>query len=288
MAILKEQLKIILCDVLDEKEILLQEQGGGCINQCFQLKTGDYKYFCKVNSVSKLPRLFEAEAKGLDLIKNSNTFNTPEVINIFYKGDYQILILEWIEEGEKTLDFWKKFGSSLSSLHNITSNQFGLNIENFMGSVPQSNKKNINWTSFFLEQRLQPLVKRCRENNLLSSAHENIFQKLFQKLPEYFENVKPALVHGDLWSGNFMCNTKGEPVLVDPAVYYGIPSVDIGMTQLFGGFHNIFYKAYHDHSGYSPGEEQNKICNLYPLLIHLFLFGKSYLPQIEETIKEFK
>jgi protein-ribulosamine 3-kinase len=288
MAILKEHLKNILCDVLNEKKILLQEQGGGCINQSFKVETGDKTYFCKVNSVSKIPQLFEAEAKGLELIKTTNTFKTPEVIKIFYNENYQFLLLEWIEEGEKTVDFWGNFGSSLSALHNITSNEYGLDIENYMGSVPQSNRQNYDWSSFFIEQRLQPLIKKCKEHNLLSSAHENIFQNLFQKLHEYFKNVKPALVHGDLWSGNFMCNKKGEPVLIDPAVYYGIPAVDIGMTKLFGGFHYLFYEAYYYHSGYSSNEEQNKICNLYPLLIHLFLFGKSYLPQIEETIKEFK
>lgn len=287
MSIANKQLNKLLCETLGKKEITLQQQSGGCINQCFKVETDNQKFFCKVNSVSNLPQLFEVEAKGLELIKNSRVFNTPEVIKIFYKEDYQILILEWIEEGERTAGFWKKFGYTLAELHSIRSNEFGLEIDNYMGSVRQINNQNDEWSAFFIEQRLQPLIIACKEKSLFTTVHEEKFKNFYKKLPEYFQKVKPSLVHGDLWSGNFMCNKKEEPVLIDPAVYFGIPAVDIGMTKLFGGFNKLFYEAYQYHSGFSPEDQQNKICNLYPLLIHLFLFGNSYLPQIEETIKEF-
>jgi protein-ribulosamine 3-kinase len=282
------QLNKILSEVLSEKEIKLQQQGGGCINQCFKVETGNQKYFCKINSASKFPQLFEAEAQGLELIRNSKIFKTPEVIEIFSHEDHQFLLLEWIEEGKKLTRFWESFGTALAKLHNVTNEYYGLVNDNYMGSVSQLNKQNYDWITFFVEYRLNPLIKSCKEKNLLSSEHEHSFQNLILKLPGYFKNVKPSLVHGDLWSGNFMCSENEEPVLIDPAVYFGIPAVDIGMTKLFGGFNKTFYDAYQYHSALPPDDQQNKICNLYPLLIHLFLFGKSYLRQIEETINEFK
>ncbi|MGI8598951.1 MAG: fructosamine kinase family protein [Chitinophagaceae bacterium] len=269
--------------------INIQQQAGGCISNCYLVKTHDKKFFCKINSATKFPHLFEQEAKGLNLLGTSYKIKTPEIIDIYYEDDYQILLLEWIEEGERTTTFWKKFGSQLAELHSVTKDQFGLNINNYMGSVLQINEQTSDWNIFFIEQRLKPLVKACKQKGLLTAFHEQVFSTLYTQLPPFFKDVRPALVHGDLWNGNFMCNKNEEPVLIDPAAYYGIPAVDLGMTKLFGGFSRSFHEAYQYHSALSKNQDQqNKICNLYPLLIHLLLFGKSYLPQIEETIKDFK
>ena len=102
------------------------------------------------------------------------------------------------------------------------------------------------------------------------------------------DDEKPALLHGDLWSGNFMCNASSKPVLIDPAVYYGHRSMDLAMTTLFGGFRQTFYEAYNFHFPLPYNYEQQwAVCKLYPLLIHLYLFGLGYLPQIERTLKQF-
>ncbi|HVF97476.1 MAG TPA: fructosamine kinase family protein, partial [Flavisolibacter sp.] len=115
------------------------------------------------------------------------------------------------------------------------------------------------------------------------------FENIDKRLEEIFEEEKPSLLHGDLWSGNFMCNLKGEPVLFDPAVYYGHRSADLAMTTLFGGFKPSFYEAYHHHFPLPANyKEQWAACNLYPLLIHLYLFGTRYLSQIEETLRQFQ
>jgi len=263
--------------------------GGGSINQTWRLSFSNHSLFCKINSASKFPRLFQKEMHGLELIKKQNIIKVPDVIDCFEFEGNQILLLEWINSGERTENFWKKFGEQLAALHQITNDYFGLNEDNYMGSVPQSNKASGNWIDFFIEQRLQPLIKLCSDKKLLSTRHQNQFKNLYQHLPNIFViEQEPALVHGDLWSGNFMCNQFSEPVLIDPAVYYGHVSVDLAMTTLFGGFRSSFYETYHYHSSLSKNyKEQWEICNLYPLLIHLLLFGSRYLSQIEQSLDRF-
>jgi fructosamine-3-kinase len=158
-----------------------------------------------------------------------------------------------------------------------------------MGSVPQSNHPSDNWIDFFTDQRLQPLIDQCLSQKLLSSKHQTQFETLFKQLPSVFnKEQKPSLLHGDLWSGNFMCNKNEEPVLIDTAVYFGHPSIDLGMTTLFGGFHSGFYEAYNYHLPFpSNYKGQWEVCNLYPLLIHLLLFGTSYLSQIETILSQY-
>ena len=154
-----------------------------------------------------------------------------------------------------------------------------------MGIVPQKNSAEKEWSLFFQKHRLMPLVKYCLDKNLLSSKHENQFHDLYDKLPSIFNIEEPSLLHGDLWSGNFMCNQYSEAVLIDPAVYFGHRSADLAMTTLFGGFDRSFYEAYHYHFPFPDNYQQQwDVCTLYPLLIHLLLFGKSYLHQIEETL----
>jgi fructosamine-3-kinase len=271
------------------ESINLTPVGGGSINQTWRLNFSNEILFCKVNSASKFPHLFQKEKLGLELISKQNIIKVPGVIDCFEFKDNQILLLEWIDSGERTESFWQKFGEQLAALHQITNNHFGLMEDNYMGSVPQSNKPSGNWINFFAEQRLQPLVKKCSDKGMLANRHQKQFEILYKHLPNIFdEDHKPALVHGDLWSGNFMCNQFSEPVLIDPAVYYGHPSVDTGMTTLFGGFRTAFYEAYHHSSPFSKNyKEQWRVCNLYPLLIHLYLFGSSYLAQIEQSLDRF-
>jgi len=262
--------------------------GGGSINDTHRISFGSQSFFCKVNSATKFPQLFAKEKAGLELIATQGIMKTPSVIDCFENDDEQLLLMEWIQEGERTESFWKIFGQQLAAVHQISSESFGLDDDNYMGSVPQSNRMHRNWTSFFTNERLQPMTKRCFDKNLLTKNHLQAFENLQQKLPGIFEKENPSLLHGDLWSGNFMCNHSGEPVLIDPAVYYGHRSVDLAMSTLFGGFRQPFYEAYHYHFPLPMNhEEQWAVCNLYPLLIHLYLFGSSYLTQIERTLSVF-
>ena len=270
-------------------QIHFSSVGGGCINETYKVSFDRHQFFCKINSAVKFPHLFEKEKNGLQLISKQQGIKAPEVIDCFETDGQQVLLLEWITEGERSDSFWKKFGEQLAGLHQVSNDYFGLTEDNYMGSVPQSNQPDDDWNSFFIHQRLQALVNKCLSLRLLTSKHASQFENLYKRLPSIFdEEEKPSLLHGDLWSGNFMCNQSSEPVLIDTAVYFGHPSVDLGMTTLFGGFRSGFYEAYHYHSPFpSNYKEQWEVCNLYPLLIHLFLFGRSYLSQIENTLRQY-
>jgi fructosamine-3-kinase len=263
--------------------------GGGSINKTYKVTIQDTLYLCKINSASKFPQLFEKECNGLNLIGNRGGIQVPKIFHCFQFEDYQVLILGWIEEGQKDEQFWVRFGEQMAALHSNSNEYFGLNESNYMGSLLQLNKPSVDWAIFFNESRLQPMVARCYNIGALSAKHLKQFERIFLELPEIFgDRQKPVLVHGDLWSGNFLCNKAGDPVLIDPAVSYAHPSVDLGMSTLFGGFNSKFYEAYHYcHPFPSNFKEQWEVCNLYPLLVHLFLFGNSYLSQILETLHKY-
>lgn len=264
----------------------MQAVGGGSINETYRIGWGDRRYFGKLNSASKFPQLFQKEKAGLRLLSSQGILRTPDVVACGEKNGRQVLLLEWIEPGERTKNFWQTFGERLARLHRVSAPFFGLTEDNYMGSVPQSNRRHPTWPRFFWEERLQPLLALCRHH--LSGTHVGRFETLAARLEEIFADEPPSLVHGDLWSGNFLCSTDGEPVLIDPAVAFGHRSVDLGMTTLFGGFPPPFYDAYRYHFPLPANdEEQRAVCNLYPLLVHLYLFGRSYLAPVEKTLERF-
>jgi fructosamine-3-kinase len=268
--------------------ILLNPVGGGSINDCYRISLPAETIFCKVNSATNFPHLFKQEKSGLAAIADTGLIKTPTVIDCFENSGYQFLLLEWIAEGERTDTFWQSFGRQLAALHTASCNTHGFREDNYMGSVPQSNKPAETWCSFFERERLQPMIQRCLAKGLLTKIHGQQFDVILKKLPLIFEEEPPSLLHGDLWSGNFICNREAEPVLIDPAVYYGHRSMDLAMTTLFGGFRPPFYEAYNHHFPLPLNyKEQWAICNLYPLLIHLYLFGSGYLPQIQTDLKQF-
>lgn len=268
-------------------KVHVQTLGGGSINNAYRLEVAGNAVFCKTNSATKFPHLFLREKEGLQLLAQAG-IKTPAVIGCFEEDDKQVLLLEWIREGERSAAFWQTFGEQLAMLHQTRGSRFGLENNNYMGSVPQSNTPHESWCAFFAAERLAPMVNRCAAKNLLTKTHLRQLEALQHKLTNIFEEEPPSLVHGDLWSGNFLCNQSSEPVLIDPAVYVGHRSADLAMTNLFGGFHQTFYRSYHHHFPLPTNyEEQWAVCNLYPLLVHLFLFGHSYLLQIERTLQRF-
>jgi protein-ribulosamine 3-kinase len=263
--------------------------GGGSINETYRLQVNDGKnYFLKLNSSTKFPGLFEKEKNGLQFLAKQNCILTPPVIADVTVDNYQWLLLEWIESGIRNENFWKIFGEQLARLHSTSNEHFGFYEDNYMGSLPQANKFTDNWTGFFINCRLRPQIELAINKNLLQKNHIASFDSLFKKLDSIFNIEKPSLLHGDLWSGNFMCNDRSLPVLIDPAVYFGHRSIDLAMTTLFGGFDRIFYDSYQHYFAFPDNyHEQWEICNLYPLLIHLNLFGSGYLHDISGTLKQF-
>ena len=283
-------------------DLTIRPVGGGSINHTYQvLSTRDNRaWFCKFNHKGDFPDLFVAEAKGLTLLGAQGIFRVPLTLACTIVDERQVLVLEWIRQGSPTTRFWALFGEQLAALHRVTPQPnpaisaaitaplFGLDHNNYMGALPQDNTPEASWTDFFIHRRLEPQIRLASANGLLPHAARDQFQRLYEQLPAIFPPEPPALLHGDLWSGNFLCDNKDQPVLIDPAVYYGHRSIDLAMTTLFGGFDPAFYDAYHWHYPLpSNYRQQWTIANLYPLLIHLNLFGQTYLPNILHTIQGF-
>ncbi|PZR28250.1 MAG: hypothetical protein DI535_07540 [Citrobacter freundii] len=260
---------------------------GGSINVALQLiaDTGD-QFFLKINDADLYPGLFERERLGLESL--GQFVRTPIVLMEEVYENKQLLVMEWISPGTRTEKFWKDFGAKLALLHQQTGSCFGLNYDNFMGSLKQANGWRETWVEFFRSQRLEPQVKMAADSGLLPAQWVGRFENLYKALPSIFPEEKPGLLHGDLWSGNFMCTRQQEPVLIDPAIYYGHRAVDLGMTTLFGRCSQDFYEAYHYHFPLEKNyEEQWEVANLYPLMIHLNLFGGGYLEGVREVLKQF-
>lgn len=266
--------------------------GGGSINQTFRISAGGKQLFCKLNSATNYPGLFEKEAAGLRAIRDTSCILTPGIISVHEWNGHQVLLLEWIESGLRTTAFWEKFGQQLAEMHQwkppTDNTAFGLDHDNYMGELLQHNAYAGNWCDFFREQRLKPQVALAAGNKLLPARLQTSVERLYLVLPEIFSPEPASFLHGDLWSGNFLCNDQSAPVLIDPAVYFGHRSIDLAMTTLFGGFEQSFYDAYaHWYPFPVNYREQWEVCNLYPLLIHLNLFGESYLSSIGSCLRRF-
>ena len=249
---------------------------GGCINNTIKINTNKGDFFVKWNTNSKA-NMFQSEYNGLKVLKDTNTIRIPNVL--YFDDDF--LILEFIPPSNPNNAFWEVFGQKLALMHKQTHSKFGLDFDNYIGSLYQDNTQNKNWTEFFIQNRLQAQLSIGNFSGTLLSD----FDKLFQKLPNLFPNEKPALLHGDLWSGNFLAKNGDTPMLIDPAIYYGNREMDIAMSKLFGGFNSDFYFAYNESRPLENGwEERIQICNLYPLLIHVNLFGGAYINQVKNIL----
>ena len=258
---------------------------GGDISSAFLLKTSKNHYFLKVNSGANAHTMFLREMSGLNSISKTNTISTPKVFNYgIYKG-LSFLLMEYVETKTPSNGDFELLGNKLALLHKVTKNEFGFEEDNFIGSLPQSNRKHNSWINFYLEERIIPQIRLALSNSLLSRKDVPSKQRLNNVCKEFFNDISPSLLHGDLWSGNFLIASDGTPYLIDPAVYYGHHEVDIAMSKLFGGFGMPFYKAYQDCFQFdSLTDGRIELYQLYYLLVHLNLFGSSYVGAVNKIL----
>jgi fructosamine-3-kinase len=261
---------------------------GGCINSGGKLETTSGNFFLKWNDRKKFGGMFEAEAKGLTLLNKPGVIRIPRVLTSAETDTQQFLLLEFIETKQKSNSYWTNLGLRLALLHQNSAAFFGLNHDNYIGSLKQSNQPGKNWIGFFIEQRLEVQLKLAIDNKRASHDILQLFQSLYKKLPDLLPDEQPALLHGDLWSGNLIIDDKGEPCLIDPAVYYGNRETEIAFTRLFGGFSHEFYGSYNENLPLIPGfADRTDVYNLYPLMVHVNLFGGSYLSQVVSILRRF-
>ncbi|WP_186757667.1 fructosamine kinase family protein [Echinicola salinicaeni] len=259
----------------------------GTMNQSVLLDTDKGALFLKSNHFESA-NIFHQELKGLTLLHKHTPLQIPKTIGSGRIKDQNYLLIEWIHGGYPNPQYWETLGHGLAELHMATSPKFGLDEDNYIAILPQSNTYSNNWAQFYAEQRLEPMLGKAYYEGSITKDFYKKFQRLYPKLPDLIPNEKPALLHGDLWSGNVIVNQQGNPCLIDPAVYYGHREIDLSFSKLFGGFQSRFYEAYNDIFPLEPDfETRADIHNLYPLLVHLNLFGQSYLPGIKKVLKKF-
>lgn len=261
---------------------------GGCINSCFEFSSKDTSYFLKFNSADKYPNMFETEAEGLNLLSQTSCINIPKVIEVGRFENISYIILEFIKSERKKSNYWEDFGQKLASLHKNTNSTFGLNFDNYIGSLTQINTTKDSWTDFFIENRLEKLVALCYDYQLIDYQTKKQFNQFYSRLEKLIPKENPSLIHGDLWSGNVIVNQKGEVCLVDPSVYYAHREIELAFTFLFGSHPEEFYKTYNENFPLEKDwRKRIDLFNLYPLLVHLKLFGSSYFSQLKNNLTKY-
>lgn len=265
---------------------------GGDINESYALELSNgERVFLKMNQ-GKPEEFFIAEAEGLRAIEATGTIGAAHVLGMGTDGGAAYLLLEYIEKGYKTLDFWSVFGCELAHMHKADTSSFvrgkyGFSADNYIGATRQINTPCDTWIDFFRTRRLEFQFKLAWDD--FDESDRSMIMKLLDKIDALLiDPDAPSLIHGDLWGGNFMTGEDGKAVLIDPAVYVGCAEADIAMTELFGGFAPQFYDAYRQENPFEPGySDRRDLYNLYHLLNHLNLFGGSYYGAVMRIVRHY-
>lgn len=260
---------------------------GGDINQAYQIALADgRRLFAKANPRSP-PGMFAAEARGLAWLDGAQALRIPSVVAVSGADDaQQFLVLELVASGPPARDFDERLGRGLAALHRTGALGFGLDHDNFIGRLPQPNATTDSWAEFYRARRLEAQLQLAADGGLVTPRMRRGFDRLFRALEELVGPPEPpARLHGDLWGGNLLCDELGAPCLIDPAVYGGHREMDLAMMQLFGGFGARVFAAYQEAWPLADRHrERVALYQLYPLMVHLNLFGGGYRGSVEATL----
>ena len=264
---------------------------GGCIHDARMLDTDAGRFFVKLNSEPYDP-IFSAEAAGLEALSRSGTSlviprviahedPTPEASGW--------LVLEYIEPGPRRPDFDDALGRGLAELHTCTREAFGFSEDTYCGTTRQPNPWTADWIGFYREHRLGRQLRLGTDRGLYHRKDRLHFERLLTRLDTLLEGDEPpALLHGDLWSGNLLVTGRGAPALVDPAAYFGHREAELGMMTLLGGFSNRVFAAYEEVLPLASGwRDRNLLYSLYHVMNHATLFGGPYVNQAVALAQRF-
>jgi protein-ribulosamine 3-kinase len=254
--------------------------------QTYHIKTNQGSNFIKIAASN----LLESELHGLTTIADSSTVRTPQVFGITpVHSDYSALILEYIQSDTPTFNITteKNIAHTITELHKVKGDQFGLDRDNHIGALKQVNALKTSWSQFFISTRLEYMWDQAITEKSVPPEWTIHYTSYLNKLSDHLDSIHviPTLLHGDLWSGNMLFEEENNPVLIDPAIYYGHGEVDLAMMDLFGGFSNRVFDEYQSSFEIPDGFEfRKKAYQLYYLLVHVRLFGSAYLKPVYETI----
>lgn len=259
--------------------------GGGDINEAFAVFLRDGSSIFVKTHPNPPDGMFGTEAMGLRWLEETNAIRVPKVLSVS-DARPAYLALELVSPAKRRADFDEELGRSLAAMHAFGAPAFGLDYDNYIGRLPQSNEVAPDWPSFYWSSRLEPQLRLARDRGLIDQPTGARFEVLRQKLPELAASDElPSRLHGDLWGGNLHVDDVGRPCLIDPAVYGGHREVDLAMMRLFGGFGERVFSAYEETWPLAPDATARvSLYQLYPLLVHVNLFGGSYVPSVQRAL----
>lgn len=257
---------------------------GGDINAVYLLREKSNKYVLKINQAGSFPGMFQKEANGLKALRDTGAIDVPEVLGY---GDFKAntyLVMVYRDTGRMDGQFWEVFGEQLATLHQNSRSNFGFDEDNYIGSLPQYNSSADSAAEFYIQQRLEPQFKIAKELGYSFRNLEAFYQSIERRIPD----EAPALIHGDLWSGNYLVNSDNMPCLIDPAVAYASREMDLAMMKLFGGFDESLFRIYEECFPLQQGwKERIPLWQLYHILVHVNLFGGHYYSRAKEIMKTY-
>ena len=275
-------------EILNCKVFSIKSVAGGDINKAYKLETAKGTFFAKINDSKYASEILLTESKALNLLMCVGGIKVPEAINVNDHKNYTALILEWIETGKANKNTSNDLAIRLSTLHNVNSPNFGLDYDNFIGSLTQINTKKDNWLDFYYQYRITPQLKQAVESGNVPSNYIQKTDTVFKNMENEMPTVSPSLIHGDLWGGNYMIDKKGQVIFIDPAISFSHREMDIAMMMLFGGFDPEVFDIYNKLSPLDPGwRNRMNFYQLYYILVHVNLFGGSYSNSAKNIIDSY-
>ncbi|MEZ6090601.1 MAG: fructosamine kinase family protein [Pirellulaceae bacterium] len=268
--------------------------GGGSISEAYRVELAPRReLFVKIND-SRFLTAFESERSGLQSLRAFGKIRVPEPIAVECVGQQSMFVCEAITTGHPSRKFFERFGRQLADLHrasagNGRTTRFGYDHDNYLGAATQLNAWHDDWATFFVERRLGPQIAWGERQGLLSGDLLDMLRLLLERVRRVLRTTPepPTLIHGDLWSGNYLCDQEDQPVLVDPACYWGHREAEFGMLTWMGGCPDAFYDAYVGSWPFADGWRQRvTVYRLYHQLNHLNLFGGGYRSACRQTTKE--
>jgi fructosamine-3-kinase len=277
-----------IAERLGDEPVEVRAIAGGDINQAFRVELGDGRRVFVKHRADAPAGMFGTEGWGLDWLRVPDGPRIPAVVAVHEEAP-RFLALEWIDRGTPAPDHDERLGRGLAALHRSGAPSFGLDHDNYIATIPQPNGEAATWADFYRTRRLEPLARRCADAGRLGTATVARLERLAGHLVDLCGPAEPpARLHGDLWGGNAIVDDAGAPVLIDPAVYGGHREVDLAMMRLFGGFSERVFAAYDEAFPLADGHrERVALWQLWPLLVHVALFGGSYAASVERTLARY-
>lgn len=272
--------------IIGKKIVSMTPLSGGMIAEVYQINFADGETVV-AKAAHKGNATLDTEGKMLDYLKQHSNLPVPSVLH----SEKTLLIMSYIEnQGGISNSVQEDAAHHLAALHRVTADQFGLAFDTLIGSLQQPNPLYENWIDFFREQRLIYMAEVAQNAGQLLPKLRKRIERFATRLEDYlYEPDMPSLIHGDMWGGNILALNSKIAGFVDPAIYYAHPEIELAFSTLFGTFGQTFFDVYNNLRPIEPDffEERRHIYNLYPLLVHVHLFGSGYVAQVDSILDQF-